>query len=225
MPKRSFSGASSRKRSKLSPPAKRVLGKFVKACMDKEAEMKHASTTLASTATSGSGSIASANCLTFLSQGTGTGQRIGNQAQWKRVVIRGLLTLPAAAVGDTVRVLLVVDRMPNGAVAAVTDVLQSANYLSDYNLDMVSHQGMSGRFSVLYDRVYDLSCTGPIVATGTGVVLRHFTIQKKMNLPIMYKGNAGTVADLMKNNVFIFAISKSGVATWEFNANACFVDL
>lgn len=225
MPKRSFSGASRPKRAKLSAPAKRVLGKFVKSCMDKEAELKHSATTLAATATASAGSIAAANLLVLSSQGTGVGQRVGNQWQLKRLVIRGVLTLPAATVGDTVRILLVVDRAPNGAVAAVTDVLQSASYISDYNLDNVSHMGTSGRFSILSDRTVDLSPTGPIVATGTGVVLKHFTISKKMNMPVMYKGNAGTVADLMKNNLFVFAISKSGIATWEWIANACYVDL
>lgn len=94
--------------------------------------------------------------LTFLNpvpQGTNSSQRIGRKLAMNRLHFRWVKsqTVPAAAtdVGQyyPIRLLLVYDRSPQGALPLITDILSNAGFESHVNLDN------SDRFIILRDMI------------------------------------------------------------------------
>lgn len=205
----------------LSKPAKTAVTKLIKTCMFREAEMKH-STTSDSFTPSATGTLGTS--VVALGQGTTSGTRVGNQVRLLHLNFRIIVSLPAAAVGDIIRCILVQDHQPNGTAYAVTDVLETANLNALYNMDKVGGAG-GGRFSILVDRQFTLVPTSAIVATGTALVYRALNSKVKRSFNIDYQAAAGTVSDLVRNNVQWMAISNVGVAAFGCKTQFCYVDV
>ena len=97
--------------------------------------------------------VPSISLVTNVAQGSDSNQRSGNHIFCKSFYLRWRLA-STSVVGTTHRCLIVMDTQNNGAVPAVTDVLQTNNYLSPMNYDT------SNRFKVLRDKLF-------ITSTGT----------------------------------------------------------
>lgn len=99
---------------------------------------------------------------------------------------------------STVRCMLVVDKQPNKAIFAITDLLV------DETLHAMRNYQQRKRFHVLYDKL--ITYTPPNSAMPTAaqtVTIKEFKIRKNLkNLKTEYAGNAGTVADITKNSVY-----------------------
>lgn len=188
------------------------LRKKVKLCMKGMSELKH-STTNINIIPSGSGTFTEISSLT---QGTGSTQRVGNRVNVSHIEIVGVMSLPVAAAFDVVRMIVGIDKQSDGALPVIADVLESNNWAQPYNLDK-----NPSRFRILYDRIFDL--TNPS-ATVTQCV-KHFHIKKKLDMVTYYAGNAGTVADVLKNNIFVLCISSAGVGSAFMNVQYCYYDL
>jgi len=88
-------------------------------------------------------------------QGTGTNQRIGNKIRYKSIRVQYWInynntnTIPA----DQLRFLLIYDSQPNGAVPALTDVVQNYTSASATSVDTQSSLNVNNtdRFRVLMD--------------------------------------------------------------------------
>lgn len=137
----------------------------------------------------------------YCSQGTTVTTRIGNKVSIKDLTVRGLIKLTALeATGTSVRVIFVYDRKPAGADAASSDVFTTDNQLnSGYNILGAS----KGRFQIFFDRTYSFSS----VATQ-----RSFKMYTQKTFPIVYNGNAGTVADLQRGNLLMMAMAEGNAA-------------
>jgi hypothetical protein len=154
--------------------------------------------------------VVSATALS-ITQGTGDANRIGNVIHLKRYRARGYITGSTAATG-ALRLLFVRDKQPNGALPAVTDVLQSASWYSLPNASTVVGYG-GARFVILSDRVFNEFQQ----FTGTSCLLP-WSLDVKTDFNVTYSGNAGTIADIQTNNLFYLAIATDGIISWGYSS-------
>ncbi len=113
------------------------------------------------------------------------------------------------ASGDTLRIILYQDKQTNAATAAVTDLLESADFQSFRNLANV------GRFNFLCDKIHNINYMG-LGSDGAGVVsqalvLHNYTFNKKLSIPIEFSGADGTIDEIRSNNIGVLLISGNGV--------------
>lgn len=144
---------------------------------------------------SSSGTVTLLNGVT---RGTDETDRVGRVIVMNDLQIR--LSMLNAAANDTLRHIVLYDNQPNGAAPAVTDVLQTASPLSDYNLDN------EWRFDVLYDELYALRTVyNPLDVLEFCVPVPWETV--------FNAGNAGTVADIVTGAVFLLSIGSQAMNT------------
>lgn len=179
-------------------------------------ELKFLDTTcddaLVSTSGTLNGDITPLNGLILIPQGDGESARIGRKVNITKIGIRMTLVLPntttLALMDDTVRVILIQDKQCNGALPAVTDVLQNASFDSFNNL------ANSQRFHTLWDKTVSLSTMGLGVTTApaqsSAPVNKSISKYIKCNIPIEYSGTTGNVTTIRSNNIFFLYISRSG---------------
>ena len=114
----------------------------------------------------------------------------------------GLSAIEAA--GCLVRLLIVYDRHPDGADAAVTDMLTTNNYLSGYNVD----GPMKGRFQFLTD-------INIAFQTNQLYWVNKFFFKK--DLKVVYSGNTGDVTDVDRGNFMVIGIGVGNAAAININ--------
>lgn len=202
------------RRSKITYSGRRAnLRKEVKLCMRRLTERKHSSTAENPSPVAVAGNVAS---LSILSQGTSATTRIAQQVYVDYVEAFGVIACGAASGGDTVRIILAVDHEPIGSNPAVTDVLESAAYNAPYNLDKVG-----SRFRIVQDQTW--GCYPP--ASSVVGMTCPFHWKCKIRTTSFYQSNAGTISDLLKNNVFVIFLSQNGNASVFSNFQLVFKDL
>lgn len=134
--------------------------------------------------------------LTNLVQGVTDSTRIGNQITVVGCLMRYIM---AADISTQIRVMLVEDKQTNGAIYLVGDLLQDGstggdNIVSPYNADF------KRRFKVHYDRNHQFD----INSRATVFVSKYF----KLNIPIRYDTNAGTIADIQSSSLTFSATAE-----------------
>ncbi len=172
--------------------------------------------------------IAEDSCIT-IAQGTDESTRVGRKVtvrslHWRFSIAQNSVADSAdPPKGDVVRILLYLDKQANGATAATTDILESADYQSFNNL------ANKRRFRTLMDRTYtvgyDLSQPD---GTNTGAypeTLQEDSFHKKVNIPIEYTGSTGAIAQVTSNNIGVMTLSKNGTATFESKMRVRFSDV
>jgi len=185
-----------------------IQPKFKRAARS-SAEVKFKDTTTAQTAVASAGSIFNATLLTMVEGNTDV-TRIGNRITVKSVMLRGNVVLPSTAdalnTSQIFRIIVYLDRQANGATAAVTDILASADFRSFNNLDN------SDRFRTLAEETIDCKLDG---ATPSGAAYlygenkKSFFMKAKLNLDVKFKGNAADVTQLSGNNIGVLVISET----------------
>lgn len=151
------------------------------------------------------GSVNSFNApvvLNAMAQGTTSGTRVGRRITMKsfqyRVQFSG--ATGASSNPNPIRVLVVFDKQPNGALAVATDILTSNTFVSPINLNNAD------RFIVISDQVHESGAAGP----STGDCYR------KLSLEAVYGGNAGTIADINTGAVLLL-VASTGSASVTYN--------
>lgn len=140
--------------------------------------------------------------------GTGESQRIGRKLTLKKISMHVELKLPSATAAaetcDVVRLILIHDKQANGAViTAVTDVLESAGYLSFRNL------ANSKRFHILWDKTVQLENKGYGGSTvASTCTTKHLHFSKRLNLPLEYDSTGSTIAAIKSNNIAMIVIAE-----------------
>lgn len=171
-------------------------------------ELKFIDTTLSATSVSNSGTIAVSTLHPVVS-GTGESQRIGRKIVLRSVFVRWVTELGngtnPSATDDGLRFIVYHDMQCNGATAAVTDVLETANYLSFNNL------ANKNRFKILMDKFTDVHSAAAISTTfGEMAVTKSWYM--KCNIPIEFSSTTGAISEIRSHNVGILLISdKSNV--------------
>ncbi len=156
--------------------------------------------------------------VNLIAQGVTESERVGRRCTIKSIFWRWECNLPAVDAqalpdnGDVVRFIMYVDKQANGAAAAVTDILESADHLSFNNLSN------SGRFRTLYD--YNMVMNYDTLASdGAGVVSSAFRtyrgkFYKKCNIPLEFDASTGAITEIRSNNIAVLLISRSGKAVF-----------
>ncbi len=166
--------------------------------------------------------------VNLIPQGVTEVQRIGRKCTIKSINWRMSLNLAeqdAQATpesGDTVRIIMYIDKQCNGATAAVLDVLESADFQSFNNLSNKS------RFRTLMDRTITLNFA-TLASDGAGVVSSTdmFIDQqfyKKCNIPIEFDATTGAITEIRSNNIGVLLISRAGVSIFNSKIRLRFSD-
>lgn len=176
-------------------------------------ELKFFDQGLTDAVVSAAGTVQSAGSMINIAQGVTESTRVGRKCvlkslQWNYQLALTETAGAALTGGDTVRIIVYLDKQCNGATIAVTDLMESDNYQSFYNL------ANTGRFQVLYDKSHDIN---PMAGAGDGAandqakVVRNFKFFKRCNLPIEYSATTGAIAEIRSNNIGILTLSALGL--------------
>lgn len=146
--------------------------------------------------------VATIHALTNVAQGDTTNERDGNQMKITRNLLR--YSVVGGPADDTlIRVMLVLDKQTNGALYAISDLLQDTSVtdiiISPLNLDN------KFRFRVLYDRVHSLSSEGK----------NSINVSKmfKMGLRIRFDANDQMITDLTSYSLSFVAVANQATNT------------
>ncbi len=160
------------------------------------------------------GIIQNSGTLNVIPQDVTEKTRVGRKVTIKSIMWRGAFSTTAIANGATVqnsevvRVIIYLDKQCNGATAAVTDILESANFQSYRNLSN------SNRFVTLMDKTFvvipEPPC-GTSAANDQGQRTTNKTFYKKCNIKLEYDDSAqtGAIGTIRSNNIGMLVISRS----------------
>lgn len=154
--------------------------------------------------------------INIIAQGVTETQRVGRKCTITNINWRYDITMndtvTADSTSEVVRIILYQDTQCNGAAAAVTDLLESDNYLSFNNL------ANKTRFRVLLDRTHDMICpsgSGQNAADAFGESITSGSFYKKCSIPLEYDNSAstGAITTIRSNNLGVMLLSKTGNLT------------
>ncbi len=158
--------------------------------------------------------------LNLVPQGETYLSREGAEIQLSSCSLRFNLLGSAVATINTgaVRILVLIDNDPRGALPTATQILTTQNVLSAYNTGLVVGQERSrGRFKFLYDETF-IMVNRPIASADS---LPQNTIGKGYfrfkQLPIMFTADTGAITEIQENNVVLCAISIDNAQTIKFD--------
>lgn len=163
----------------------------VKRMVDRNSETLHQPQNLAAAAI---GATPIFTNIAPVQQGNNNNDRSGNKINAKYFRLNGFLQAKGA-VGDIARVMIIKDTENIGTAPTESDVFGgSARMLNGYPVDV----GTSAyqRFKVLYDKWFTFD---------TSQMYKPIKINKKLNYPIQFTGNAST--DEGKNTTYIVMVS------------------
>lgn len=171
--------------------------------------------------------------------GSGYGQINGNRYKFKKIRVRGAISVAPlsdqadAASDAVVRLMLVMDTQPNGSQAQGEDIIQDYGATGEviFGFKRVSNSG--GRFRILKDKFYTLKATNSQTdGASTGSIAfdtRFFTFQYSPKVPIQVNVKSGnatpTVAGLETCNIFLLLAGQrdgAAVATTIRAATRCY---
>lgn len=163
--------------------------------------------------TQASSSTASFILLNGILQGDTTLLRTGSSIKCDGIDLSFTLFIGLVAVASQERVMVVMDKQPNGAIFAIGSLLNATTVRSPY-----VPEGQK-RFSVLYDEAFALSSFSN-VSTVTKAKIGIST-HIEYNL-----GNAGTVADINSNSIYLihFSNQAANTVTIDYYSRLWFID-
>lgn len=209
------STTSTSKRRQTIPVAPNVK-QYVKTCMERLIEKKFLNQAITITNITGAGTIQQA-ALFNITQGTGDSNRTGNIIKVSELWWH--LTFTDTQM-NVIRAVLLWDRQPNGAAAAIADVFNTSDINASFNTNTVIGHG-GRRFKIVSDNQYSL--IPPIVATNHPVKYNK-RINFKSDVPVVFGGNAGTIADMTTNNLFWVFFSNTNTCDLSGNLQVKFTD-
>ncbi len=147
----------------------------------------------------------------YMVQGDTNLLRDGNKIMVESLTLKLTIGLSALeAIGTSVRVILVMDRRPNGANATTTQMMLVDN---DINSPYAFDPAIRGRFQFIFDKTFTF---------GAQQTQKNIKMFIKGPFKIEYTGNAGTVADIQKNNFLLCGMANQAVAVINMNYNFIF---
>lgn len=169
----------------------------------KYAEKKNIDTSLTATGTITENALSPVLCLVVTTQGAGAKDRIGRRILVKSIFIRARVYCQSNMTGcGAFRMMVVQDKEPNGALAAVTAILETDHVASMANL------GNSNRFKVLAE-----------IGTPDGCLMSNdsdegFLIERyiKTNIVVSYTNSAaaGSALDVLTNSILLVTYLGTG---------------
>ncbi len=150
--------------------------------------------------------------IALIPQGVTEITRVGRRCtirsiNWRFHLIGATDANTAGPPPEVVRILMYIDKQANGATAAVTDILESADFQSFNNLANKS------RFRTLMDRTYAmnyLASTGADATAEWKLEDIEDSFFKKVNLPMEFDSTTGAITEIKSNNIGVLLISRDG---------------
>lgn len=177
-------------RRRRKNPGRQALRKVnrIEKVLQRGQNLKSINTSIAASFAAGS----SIQSLVTMNRGDTNYLREGDKITLKNMTWRIRLYLNNAETSPTaVRFVIVYDRRPNGAQAAVTDVLNSNTIDGLMNLS----EDVRGRFQVIHDQFWQLSTGGNELAIEKG-------FKDLKNKKVLYDANVGDITDIQQGNLF-----------------------
>ncbi len=213
------------KRRRFTPGTDRVGGYYGR-YSGRNAELKFHDFTLDDSVILATGQIT--NSVNLIAQGITESTRIGRKCTIRSIQWRYRVELPkkdaqaTPAGGDSVRIIMYIDKQCNGATAVVQDILETGNWQSFRFL------ANSGRFVILMDRLVSINYSG-MGSDGAGVVsqdnvFKDGTFSKQCNVPLEFDNTAGAITEIRSNNIGTLILAASGVAGFKSNVRLRFSD-
>lgn len=166
--------------------------------------------------------------INLIPQNVGESGRIGRKCTVKYIFLRYQVKLletidvADARTGDAVRFILYQDKQCNGATAAVTDILETADIQSFFNL------ANSNRFIIHMDKTHSINYGGMSSATAGTVsqsaVIHTYEWNKKCNVDLEFSSTLGLIGEIRSNNFGWLAIAEFGDASLNSNFRVRFAD-
>lgn len=145
--------------------------------------------------------------LSGIAAGTGNQTRIGRKVTFRSFQVRFHMGNQAGtgvgATGSPMRMLVVYDKQPNGALALIGDVLTANDFAGLFNLNNAD------RFVIIHDHVYQIDSSTPT----TGQFYR------KIALDAIYPTGAAGIADINSGSIVMF-LCNTGVTAPVINLQA-----
>ena len=212
------SGPAYKRRKQFIPGKSRTggfYGRFASAAGPGSGELKFHDVAIDDAVVAVGGTIQNAGTVNIIPQGVTEIQRIGRKCTVRSIHWRYLLTLPAVAQaagangGDSVRVILYLDKQCNGATIAATDLLETNDIHSFRNL------ANTGRFQILMDKYHNLNYSG-LASNATdqftqAQVTFNFQMNKKCQIPIEFSATTGALTEIRSNNLGVLLVGTGGV--------------
>lgn len=200
-------------KKKTAPVAGNVKT-YVKKCMDRLIDEKWQDTTLTFNNIASAGVIG-ASYFGTIQLGTGDTSRIGNNVRVQRMRITGQFSDSATG---KYRVIVAIDKQCNGAACTAADILSSVSVNGPYNHDTVVGWGGS-RFTILKDTKGEINLQ--VAATA---VVKQWSFYRKSPVIVRYSGNAGTVSDVVSNNLVLLFVSDNSTVDFTGVLQLMFTD-
>ncbi len=148
--------------------------------------------------------------LVHISQGTEESQRVGRSVTLSSLHIRGVYNFVehATVSADACRFIVYLDKQTNGATAAVTDILETADEKAYRNLSN------TGRFEILADRYFTINSLTADGASNYGQVLKplNINIPFKQGIKIEYNNTTGNITEIRSNNIGLLWINQGATS-------------
>lgn len=203
------------------PPTTRSLDRRLKRIQNRE-ELKHIDKLLALEMVNNTGA-STMSLLNNLSQGVTNITRIADRATFTSIQIRAIISFDPALLTNSAnwRVIVFRDLQPNGAACLLENILDlsviTAPIYAPYNNDYTE------RFRIISDKrgvvnpnhlqVWN-DVAGVNTGASKGVVSVKYNFRWQLGFITNYGlGNAGTIADISKNAVYICALSDQTIAS------------
>lgn len=158
--------------------------------------------------------VFSAGSVTLISgcaTGTDYTERIGRRTNITAIQLRGRMqvdTTASSTVPQVGRVMIVEDMQCNGTIAAITDILQTANVHSFNNLNNRE------RFKIHHDQLFEF---GVFSQTATQSyadnLMHHFEVYKPVNIPVVYEGTGNTIGSISSGAIYLVFIGSLAAGT------------
>jgi len=156
--------------------------------------------------------------------------RIGRKTCIKKIFLRGFITLEAAsdtlgacnAESQAARVMMVWDSQPNGAIAAIADILKDPASATESQLNIDNRD----RFKVIWEKnfVFDpfILPGGTVNAGVSNRTCYFFKKFKRVNLETIFNNtNGGTIADISSGALLLVTVGTVAAGA-DLNSNLFF---
>ncbi len=121
----------------------------------------------------------------------------------------------------SVRIMIVLDKDPRGALPGATDVLTSNSMLSAYNTGKaLGEERNRGRFKFLYDRLFDMPADAIASADQLAASVTGKLYVKLGNARVLFTEDAGAITEIEQHNLFVCAIASGNSQDQSFLFNA-----
>lgn len=209
---RSSSALAARMRARRGArPGMRRAGYFT----SQSYERKYTDTALSAYEVDATGSV---TLISVIPQGASQSQRIGRRVELRSIEVRGQVNAKSTTTVSCGRMILVYDRQPNKALAAVTDILESASYAA------FKKDENKNRFLILKDKAFKVTgnqTAGQINDSGEQYVKMFMKLPRGLITEYAAAGT-GVIGDITTGALLVCFIGSTAAGTAAFQCQVGF---